>query len=250
MVVCVTDFGVSKMMTQEMSKAAGTPMYMSPEILNGGAYSFSADTYSFAFIVWEIFSRKLPYGEMIPWEITKHVVESAMRPEPLNDPMDVLTNRCWAQDPQQRPSFSAILAYLKALQSSLRLNGQAAFAEACMSQIGLLDKPVDLPVSPSPIDVDVSRALGGSFLGVAPQTKQAFSPREQQPSSSKSILSLLPLRKTGDVQNPRKSFGEKSRSRTSSSGVMDQPAMLSPGPTNRKPSDKGSISPKDNGMNL
>ncbi len=55
--VCVTDFGVSKMMTQEMSKAAGTPMYMSPEILNGKPYSLAADTYSFAFIVWELVAR-------------------------------------------------------------------------------------------------------------------------------------------------------------------------------------------------
>ncbi len=113
MVVCVTDFGVSKMMTQEMSKAAGTPMYMSPEIINGGAYSFSADTYSFAFIVWELFARKLPYGDMIPWEITKGVCESGLRPEPLNDPIDVLTDRCWAQAPQKRPSFAAILEWYR-----------------------------------------------------------------------------------------------------------------------------------------
>jgi serine/threonine protein kinase len=203
------------MMTQEMSKAAGTPMYMSPEILNGGAYSFSADTYSFAFIVWEIFSRKLPYGDMIPWEITKHVVESAMRPEPLNDPMDVLSVRCWAQDPQKRPSFFGILAYLKALQSCVRLNGPSAFAEACTSQLFLLDKTSEDSGSRSP---------GGGMLSAPKSSFSSTSPRVEpasQQTSSKSILNLLPLRKTGESPLGRKSFGEKSKGRTNSSGSVE-----------------------------
>ncbi len=265
MVVCVTDFGVSKMMTQEMSKAAGTPMYMSPEIINGGAYSFSADTYSFAFIVWELFARKLPYGDMIPWEITKGVCESGLRPEPLNDPIDVLTDRCWAQAPQKRPTFAAILEYLKTLQSNLRLNGEAAFAEACRSKLMMLDVEDKPPVTPGSKFTDkVRRLTGTASMGAAmgtpppahasPASSSAGSlplsvPKSPSQSSdlgehplspglsSKTILNLLPVRKT----SPGSAEQRKSdRDRTNSTGSLSEPSGPSAGGTVRRKSDNGS----------
>merc|ERR1711991_217125 len=228
MVVCVTDFGVSKMMTQEMSKAAGTPMYMSPEIIEGKTYSFSADTYSFAFVVWELFARKLPYGDMIPWEITKQVCDDGLRPEPLDDPIDLLCNRCWDQDPNKRPTFAMILHYLKEIQQALRDKGESAFAAACIAKRSILDEFVANAIDSTPrINSKLKRISGfsdmdgasGSFaasLKVSPKHLLTASPSAETPTSppagsggsssssqSKSILNMLPLTRG------RKSFAER-----------------------------------------
>ncbi len=256
MVVCVTDFGVSKMMTQEMSKAAGTPMYMSPEIINGGAYSFSADTYSFAFIVWELFARKLPYGDMIPWEITRGVCENGMRPDPLNDPIDALTSRCWAQQPQKRPSFGVILDYLRELQSSLRLNGEPCFAEACQSNLPILDMVVEKPVSPVSKFTEKVRRLTGALPAASTQSAPgnlsgATSPSNKSPqqstddplspgTSSKSILNLLPVRKSNN-STASETLRKSDRERTGSAG--------SAGEGRRKVSDQGPDSARKGSRN-
>jgi serine/threonine protein kinase len=216
MVCCVTDFGVSKMMTQEMTKAAGTPMYMSPEILNGGAYAYSADMYSFAFIVWEIFARKLPYGDMIPWEITKKVCDDDMRPEPLMDPMDMVTSRCWDKDPQKRPTFLAMLDYLRRVQAALRNGGETAFREPLREHLSVLDDcDRNVCVTPNHGTMSKLRKLTGmdslatvsstsALMTGSPSSPPAtLSGSESSPalggsatsssSSSKFILNMLPM---------------------------------------------------------
>lgn len=60
--VSVVDFGISRMIDLSMSKKnIGTPIYSAPEVLCGKPYSFSADVYSFSFVIWELLSRQVPY---------------------------------------------------------------------------------------------------------------------------------------------------------------------------------------------
>ena len=248
MVVCVTDFGVSKMMTQEMTKAAGTPMYMSPEILEGRPYMFSADTYSFGFVIWELLARKLPYGEMIPWEITKKVVEEELRPEPLNHALDALTNVCWAQNPNLRPNFTMILHYLKEIQSAHRMGGDIAFKEACVQHFSILTvfEANSIPVTPRIVSVNKARAdsgYGGTSMATASEMRHSASamlggggggnstldePSGSETSgatSSKFILNMLPLTRG------RKSYSE----RKSNSSLMVEEGLLSPKSTMKSP---------------
>lgn len=60
--VAVVDFGISRMIDLTMSKKnIGTPIYSAPEVLSGQPYDFSADVYSFAFVIWELLAREVPY---------------------------------------------------------------------------------------------------------------------------------------------------------------------------------------------
>jgi NIMA (never in mitosis gene a)-related kinase len=58
------DFGVAKIMDSSTSYAstyAGTPKYMSPEILQGEKYSYSSDVWSMGVIVYELMTVQLPF---------------------------------------------------------------------------------------------------------------------------------------------------------------------------------------------
>ncbi len=60
--IAVVDFGISRMIDLSMSKKnIGTAIYSAPEVLCGKPYSFSADVFSFSFVIWELLSRQVPY---------------------------------------------------------------------------------------------------------------------------------------------------------------------------------------------
>jgi len=111
--VKVADFGVSRLVTEKATKAVGTPMYMAPEILGGEKYALSSDVYSYAFVLWEMVTREVPYGKLTPWEITKGVCEEGLRPEiPEECPFQELIAVCWSSDASKRPTFTKIINYL------------------------------------------------------------------------------------------------------------------------------------------
>ena len=62
--VAVLDFGSSRMIDLTGSKKGmGTPIYSAPEILSGEPYACIADVYSFAFVIWELLAREVPYKQ-------------------------------------------------------------------------------------------------------------------------------------------------------------------------------------------
>ena len=121
----VCDFGLSRCFSdvlarsmQKMSKGIGTPLYMSPELLdnNEEKFGFGIDVYAFAILVYEIVSGKEPFAvDGKPIALTKLVsnVMSGKRPEftdGITKKMRKLLNRCWSQDPQERPSFDVVFS--------------------------------------------------------------------------------------------------------------------------------------------
>ena len=61
----VVDFGLSR--CEELKTAAtttlrlaGTPAFMAPELLDENSFSEASDVYSFAIVMWEIWSRQIP----------------------------------------------------------------------------------------------------------------------------------------------------------------------------------------------
>lgn len=61
----------------EMTGGVGTPAFMSPEILERQPYGKPADIYSFAMLMYELWTEKCPYStsEFVnPWDIAKFVV--------------------------------------------------------------------------------------------------------------------------------------------------------------------------------
>jgi len=122
-IVCkLTDFGSTREVGEEMSanytKGVGTPIYMAPEILESeGGYSMGADVYSFAILMWEVYTCKEPFSDMDfhkPWQIADHVIKGGRMeiPEGCPEPYASLIKRCWAHDTKERPTFQDIVMVL------------------------------------------------------------------------------------------------------------------------------------------
>src|ERR1700740_1980056 len=84
----VTDFGVAKILSQQLTQAGtmmGTPSYMSPEQIQGQQISGKADQFSLAVIVYETFTGEKPFtAEYLPTLLYKIVREEFVAPQRLN----------------------------------------------------------------------------------------------------------------------------------------------------------------------
>src|SRR3954471_17181952 len=84
----VTDFGVAKIVSQQMTQAGtimGTPSYMSPEQVQGGTISGRADQFSLAVIAYEVLTGEKPFtADYLPTLLFKIVREDFEPPQRLN----------------------------------------------------------------------------------------------------------------------------------------------------------------------
>lgn len=114
----VADFGLSRVMgdPENGMTACGTPAWTAPEIIRniGGSYTEKVDVYSFGIVMWEMVARREPYQGQKGVQVAFAAAEG-MRPEvPATCPENYagLMQRCWANDPEERPSFKEILTEL------------------------------------------------------------------------------------------------------------------------------------------
>eukprot|EP00002_Diphylleia_rotans_P032506 TRINITY_DN6834_c0_g1_i7.p1 TRINITY_DN6834_c0_g1~~TRINITY_DN6834_c0_g1_i7.p1 ORF type:complete len:743 (+),score=123.55 TRINITY_DN6834_c0_g1_i7:182-2410(+) len=113
--VKVSDFGVSRIQsTQNTMTKCGTPAWAAPEVLRGDRYDEKVDVYSFGIIMWEMFSRRLPYADLrsSPAVITGEIASGRLRPPvSFRSPQgyEVLMTSCWAQESADRPNIDAVL---------------------------------------------------------------------------------------------------------------------------------------------
>src|SRR6185436_5347897 len=84
----VTDFGVAKIVSQQMTQAGtmmGTPSYMSPEQVQGTTITGAADQFSLAVIAYEVMTGEKPFAaEYLPTLLYKIVREEPLAPQRLN----------------------------------------------------------------------------------------------------------------------------------------------------------------------
>jgi len=113
-VVKVADFGLSQIKKDQMLERVGSPLYMAPEMLRGEVYDAKADVFSFGICLWELLTEKDPYDNSITKlnDLIDRVAHKHQRPvipdntEPRHKE---LLNKCWHQDPLQRPNFDEML---------------------------------------------------------------------------------------------------------------------------------------------
>ncbi|XP_055833174.1 serine/threonine-protein kinase STY46-like isoform X2 [Solanum dulcamara] len=118
-VVKVADFGVARFQNNGgvMTAETGTYRWMAPEIINHQPYDQKADVFSFAIVLWELLTAKVPYDTMTPLQAALGV-RQGLRPElPENAHPRLLDliQRCWVAIPSDRPSFSEIKVELELL---------------------------------------------------------------------------------------------------------------------------------------
>ncbi|CAK7346801.1 unnamed protein product [Dovyalis caffra] len=118
-VVKVADFGVARFQNQGgvMTAETGTYRWMAPEVINHQPYDQKADIFSFAIVLWELVTAKVPYDSMTPLQAALGV-RQGLRPDlPHNAHPKLLElmQRCWETVPDKRPSFSEITVELETL---------------------------------------------------------------------------------------------------------------------------------------
>lgn len=106
-------------------------MVCSPEILEGGTASKASDVFAFGVILWELMTWQLPWGTSNPWSIVNRVTSNQRLPVPQKSEIPgpeggswrnlnryvALMERCWAQNPGDRPDFEEIMSELKQMTS-------------------------------------------------------------------------------------------------------------------------------------
>ncbi|OMO53978.1 hypothetical protein CCACVL1_28165 [Corchorus capsularis] len=123
-VVKVADFGVARFQNQGgvMTAETGTYRWMAPEVINHQPYDQKADIFSFAIVLWELVTAKVPYDTMTPLQAALGVRQGLRPdlPENAHPKLIDLMKRCWEADPDRRPSFSEITAELETLYEEVK----------------------------------------------------------------------------------------------------------------------------------
>ena len=100
----------------------------------GGGGAQRADVYSFAIVLWELAVKEEPFRGMHPMQIMR-VIDKGDRP-PVPATVEILPEykqlmmECWAQRPEDRPSFTSSLARLVNMQAQMQAAATAGAAAA------------------------------------------------------------------------------------------------------------------------
>jgi serine/threonine protein kinase len=112
--------------------------YAAPEA-HGNVYTSKSDVFSFALILYEILAKKSGFSkDLTAPQVMKKVVIDKMRPE---IPDFVLPNvrrliiDCWADDPDDRPSFASILDRLKQMKFKIAPKVDSSRVQKFVSEI-------------------------------------------------------------------------------------------------------------------
>ena len=126
---CISDFGLSRVQSLDMSFQTGTPFMTAPEILEGedkdkGDYTEKVDVYAYAVALYQLFSTnlcKMDNGMQIPrnpntyymhiWNAVKRGARFAKDPN-IPEYIWGLIQRCWDHSPMNRPSMRDIVEEL------------------------------------------------------------------------------------------------------------------------------------------
>jgi len=115
----IADFGVSRIIEQTMSYTAqvGTVNYIAPELMASLPYSFKADIFSLAKMLFEVFNEQLIQDATID---VRRCIGSGRIPENCNVPTSLrnVIERGWAQTPDERTPLNEFYSTLQGYQHS------------------------------------------------------------------------------------------------------------------------------------
>lgn len=120
----VCDFGLAKILNNGQhsfslttsTNVRGTPIYIAPEFWKYGKYSTSCDVYSFALVLYSIFTFEEPFANYNQYQFFTSVIQNGERPDlnsKIPDPFKKLIIKCWTENPSERPDFNYILKDLE-----------------------------------------------------------------------------------------------------------------------------------------
>uniref|UniRef100_A0A7S3PK62 Protein kinase domain-containing protein n=1 Tax=Aplanochytrium stocchinoi TaxID=215587 RepID=A0A7S3PK62_9STRA len=137
----ITDFGLSKFINKKNAKQndkyvltgeTGSYRFMAPEVYQHKEYNEKVDVYSFAIIVYWMFTGYKPYADNPdPKASARAVATVGKRPNVehvKHKGVHKLLSECWAQNPDDRPSFEVVVDELT------KYNDQPKKKDSCTLQ--------------------------------------------------------------------------------------------------------------------
>ena len=124
----IADFGVAKIMSQNMTQAGtmmGTPSYMSPEQVQGAGISGRSDQFALGVIAYEILTGSKPFAaEHLPTLLFKIMRDKPLSPQRLNPTLNAkvepVFERVLSKAPEQR--YDSCTDFVNALAAACNLN--------------------------------------------------------------------------------------------------------------------------------
>jgi serine/threonine protein kinase len=102
--------------SRTMTHGVGTACWLAPEVIKHSRSSKYSDVYGYGIVLWELATREEVYQGLETMQIIAKVANEGLRPPvPMDCPWKDLMVKCWAETPQDRLEFDAIVAELNRL---------------------------------------------------------------------------------------------------------------------------------------
>merc|ERR1712137_1343292 len=119
----VCDFGLSEFSGKVLTRPVGSPLFMSPEMLQAdkrkpATITEKTDVYSFGILLWEILTKKKAYSHHSmhgSFQVFRQAILIGGRPpipSDCNPFLRHLLQSCWTSSPDERPTFQEIIEQL------------------------------------------------------------------------------------------------------------------------------------------
>jgi serine/threonine protein kinase len=160
-----------------------TPIWTAPEVIMSSESGKPADVYSFAMVLYALWTEKIPFNGRKDIQLALDIVQKGLRPA-LPDPdssLGRLISECWATNPEDRPRFDAISARL--------VSGEVAF-------------PDTDPVGPAPMMREIhqrERIVQGAVIHQAQELNDLLDLRDSAKSREEVQNLLTQCAREGDV---------------------------------------------------
>jgi len=113
--VRITDFGLAVAAGDVTGSRAGTPQYMAPEQLSGGAATVKSDIYALGLVLFEMFTGKRvfeakTFNELLSLHASRTVTNPSSMVRDLDPAIERVILRCLEPDPTLRPGSALAVA--------------------------------------------------------------------------------------------------------------------------------------------
>lgn len=128
--VKLTDFGFAREVFTGMYEASeftrlGTPIYMSPQILNSIPFSSKTDIWSLGIMIYEMLYGKTPWTGTTPQNLLKHILKTPLKfPEPM---MNGYSNALVKKLPPISNEMKELLKRMLEVTEEKRINWEEMF---------------------------------------------------------------------------------------------------------------------------
>jgi serine/threonine protein kinase len=177
--VKIADFGVSnRLQNLNRAETAGTPLWMSPEVIQKKAYDSKCDIWSLGITVLEMGDGAPPNAELPIFRTLRMVTNPAVpsptfqEPEKWSAEINDFVFKCLEKDPSKRPSAAELLVhpFLKSVP------GPEVLREAMMSALEIKKrKTTEVPLTALPPQ-DATSAATQSTTGASTPPARTGSP--------------------------------------------------------------------------